>query len=130
MKIWGVTYVATGQQLINVPNAALITVVGQYAVNLTSGVYTFNSGDNANVVAVTYTYNVTAGTTITLANQLMGYAPELQMVLWNNFRNKYLAIQLNNVTLGGISIPTKLEDSGIMDIDDRRTSTRRIRSVC
>jgi hypothetical protein len=37
--------------------------------------------------------------------------------LYNKFRNKYLAIELSDVTLGSISIPTKLEDFWISDFD-------------
>jgi|SRR5580765_3415572 len=112
---WGVQYKSTGQQLIKVPSAP---AVGQYSgPNLTTGVYTFASGDNGNVVAISYTYAVNTGTTITLNNQLMGYAPELAMLLYNKFRNKYLACELNDVTLGTISIPTKLEDFWIADFD-------------
>jgi len=115
LEDWGVQYKATGQQLINA--GGLTPNVGQYNVNLTSGVYTFAAGDNTNVVAVSYTYQVNSGTTITLASQLMGYAPELTMLLYNNFRNKYFAVELNDVTLGSISIPTKLEDFWISDFD-------------
>lgn len=113
---WGVQLASTGQQFINVPSAP---AVGQYSVNLTSGTYTFNATDSGNAVAISYTYfvNSTTGSTIALNNQLMGYAPELKMLLYNKFRNKYLAVELNDVTLGGISIPTKLEDFWIADID-------------
>lgn len=112
---WGVQYRNTGQQLIKVPSAP---AVGQYSgPNLATGVYTFASGDNTNVVAISYTYAVNTGVTITMNNQLMGYAPELAMLLYNKFRNKYLAVELNDVTLGTISIPTKLEDFWIADFD-------------
>jgi hypothetical protein len=112
---WGVQYAKTGQQLILVNSNVQI---GQYMVNVNASVqYTFNSGDNGNVVAVSYTQNSNAGSTITLANQLMGYAPELKMLLYNRFRAKYFAIELNDVTLGSISVPTKLEDFWISDFD-------------
>lgn len=112
---WGVIYKNTGQALIHVPSAP---AVGQYTgPNLTTGVYTFNTGDNGNTVAISYTYAVNAGITITMTGQLMGYAPELTMLLYNKFRNKYLAIELNDVTLGTFNIPTKLEDFWIADFD-------------
>lgn len=115
---WGVSYASTGQEFQYVPNAAALSTTGLYTVNLTSGVYTFNSGDQSASVYINYNYNVNnRGTTVTLANQLMGYAPELEIFLWNDFRSKYMAIQLNQVTLGGISVPTKLEDFWIFDID-------------
>ena len=112
---WGVQYKNTGQQLILV-NANV--QVGQYMHNVNSNVYAFNTGDNGNVVAISYAQNVSStGVTITLANQLMGYAPELSMLLYNNFRSKYFAVELNDVTLGSISVPTKLEDFWISDFD-------------
>ncbi len=111
---WGVQYKTSGQQLILVNSNVQ---VGQYMVNANSNAYVFNSGDNANVVLISYTQASTAGTTITLANQLMGYAPELSMLLYNKFRNKYLALELTDVTLGSINIPSKLEDFWIADFD-------------
>ncbi len=111
---WGVQYKTSQKELILVNSNVQ---VGQYMVNAGSNAYVFNSGDNTNVVVISYTINSTAGTTITLNNQLMGYAPELSMLLYNNFRNNYLAIQLNDVTLGSMSVPTKLEDFWISDFD-------------
>jgi len=111
---WGVQYKTTGQQLIKVNTAPAI---GQYAHNVNTNAYVFASGDNGNVVAISYTQNSNAGVTITLANQLMGYAPELAMLLYNRFRSKYFAIELNDVTLGSMSVPTKLEDFWISDFD-------------
>jgi|SRR6516164_6762384 hypothetical protein len=115
---WGVQDSISGQSFeYNSNTAGLVT--GQYSVNTTSGVYSFASGDNGRTVKISYTYstNSNSATTIVLANQLMGYAPELTMLLYNHFRNKYLAIELNDVTLGSIAIPTKLEDFWIMDFD-------------
>lgn len=115
---WGVQDGATGQDYLYNPNVAALTGF-QYFVNLTSGVYTFPSTQNGLTARISYTYfvNTNSSITVTLANQLMGYAPELEMLLYNNFRNKYLAINLFDVTLGTINAPTKLEDFWISDFD-------------
>lgn len=47
----------------------------------------------------------------------MGYAPIIQAFLFNSFRGKQIAIQLNACTLGQISIPSKQEDFWMSDID-------------
>lgn len=107
----GVTY-ADGTPFSNqTPSAA-----GEYTVNLATGVYTFNSADANKPVLISYMYSVsTEGVTIALANQLMGYAPYFEAVLYNNFRGKYLSIQLNSCVMGDFSMPTKLEDFWIPD---------------
>jgi hypothetical protein len=111
---WGVQY-NNGQTFIKVASGPL---AGQYSgPNLTTGVYTFNSADNTQIVKISYQYFVNVGATISIANQLMGYAPEVAMLLYAKFRNKFLAVQLNDVTLGQVSIPTKLEDFWIVDVD-------------
>jgi hypothetical protein len=116
---WGVIDATTGQPFTCMPNAAAVTVAGEYYPNVTSGVYSFSGADGTatRAVKISYTYAVNSGTTITIANQLMGYAPEIEMLLYNRFRSKYMALQLNDVTLGSINIPTKLEDFWIADFD-------------
>lgn len=113
----GVSYAngtAAGQMFIAVTSAPN---VGQYSVNTTSGTYTFNAGEVGNSVYISYTYtNASRGKTITLNNQVMGYAPVCRMDLWGNFRNKVLGIRLNAATLGQWTYPTKLEDFWISDI--------------
>jgi hypothetical protein len=112
---WGVIYSATGQPFVKVTGAP---ASGQYNVNATSGVYTFASGDNATAVKISYTYNQNAtGASIALAGQLMGYAPELSMLFYNRFRNKLLGIVLNDVTVGSINLPSKLEDFWVSDFE-------------
>jgi hypothetical protein len=103
----------SGQLLLNVASAP---ATGQYQVNA-SGTYTFAAVDNSLGVAISYTYtNATRGKTITLTNQLMGYAPIVQMDLFANFRNKVLGIRLNACTLGSWSYPSKLEDFWMADV--------------
>ena len=116
---WGVLDATTGEAFTCMPNTAAVVATSQYYPNITTGVYTFSGADGAvsRAVTISYTYTVAAGSTITLANQLMGYAPELSMLLYNHFRGKYLALELNDVTLGSINLPSKLEDFWIADFD-------------
>lgn len=110
---YGVVYSATGQQFLKVASSP---AAGEYSV--AAGVYTFAAADQATAVLITYTYSAASeGTTITLSNQLMGYAPELKLLLFNNFRTKVFSMELNSVTLGSLSIPTKQEDFWISDFD-------------
>lgn len=103
---------SAGQQLTKVsgPPSA-----GQYSQSGTT--YTFNAADVGLVVKISYTYtDNTHGSTITLTNQLMGYAPEFRAFLQGSFRNKYLGIELYSCTLGQLSVPTKQEDFWMSDI--------------
>lgn len=113
----GVTYATgtkSGQVLLNNTTAA---TVGYYAVNTTSGQYTFNAGDSTTAMYISYTYtNATRGKTIQISSQVMGYAPVVTMDVWGTFRNKVLGIRLNACTLGQWTYPTKLEDFWMSDI--------------
>lgn len=102
-----------GQILLKVASAPTL---GQYAVNSTSGVYTFNASDNAVQVAISYTYtNSTRGSTITLNNQLMGFAPEFRADIFNTFRSKVWGLRLNSCVMGQWTFPSKLEDFWVSD---------------
>lgn len=113
----GVVDALTGQPFSNVGSGSL-TAAGQYKVNISTGVYTFYSADASRAVKISYTYTATtAGTsTLTLTNQLMGYAPQLKVVAYNNFRGEYLGIQLNQCTMGQLTLASKLEDFWMYDI--------------
>jgi hypothetical protein len=69
-------------------------------------------------VLISYTWlNSTRGVTLTLTNQLMGYAPEFRAFLFNQFRNQIMGVELFSCTLGSFSIPTKQEDFWVADIE-------------
>jgi hypothetical protein len=112
---FGVIDTATGAQLTKVPLATTPTT-GQYHVDPASGTYTFAAADTLKAVKISYTYTVTGGSTITLANQNMGYAPEFRGFLFNNFRGKRFGIELLSCTMGQLTIPTKQEDFWMSDI--------------
>jgi hypothetical protein len=112
---YGVINATTGAQLVKVSAAP---ATGQYMVNPATGTYTFAAADAGNGVLISYTYSsVTRGATITLTNQLMGYAPEFRAFLFNSFRTKIFGLELYSCTMGSISVPTKQEDFWVSDID-------------
>ena len=115
----GVSYnsgALSGAVMLNV-SPAFPSATGQYTVNTTSGLYQFALVDNNVSVAISYTYsNVSRGKTITLANQVMGYAPVCAVDVWANFRNKILGIRLNACTFGSWTYPSKLEDFWVSDV--------------
>ena len=112
---YGVVNALTGAQFEKVDSAA---TTGQYSVDPTTGTYTFATADAGTGVLISYTYtSAMRGATITLTNQLMGYAPEFRAFLFNNFRAKLFGLELYSCTMGSISIPTKQEDFWISDID-------------
>ena len=111
---YGVINAATSLNMIKAAGGS--PAIGQYSVDA-NGNYTFNAAETATQVLLSYlATDATNGTTITLTNQLMGYAPQCGLILYNTFRNKMFAVQLNNATFGQVSIPTKQEDFWTMDV--------------
>ncbi|MBZ5508960.1 MAG: hypothetical protein LAO78_26165 [Acidobacteriia bacterium] len=111
---WGVRYTATGLPLTRVSSAP---TVGQYSVS--AGVYTFNVGDNGtNVVAISYTFTAAAsGTSMKISNQLMGFAPTIQVLLETVYNNNQFNVLLYSVVASKLSFTTKQEDFIIPEFD-------------
>jgi hypothetical protein len=110
---FGVIDTATGTQLEKVASGP---ATGQYSVDATTGTYTFAAADANKAVKISYTYSVTTGSTITITNQLMGYAPEFRSFLFNKFKGKRWGIDLNSCMMAQMSTPTKNEDYWMADI--------------
>lgn len=109
---YGVINKSTGAQLTKVSSGP---TTGQYSVS--AGVYTFAAADTGIVMKISYSYtDSTSGETITLSNQLMGFAPEFRAFLFSNFRTKRLGIELYSCTLGQLTVPTKQEDFWMADL--------------
>jgi hypothetical protein len=115
---YGVRDALLGAQLTTV---AANPASGQYSIGTsgaTKGQYTFAAADKTRAVLISYTYSVAArGQSVLLSNQYMGFAPEFRALLYNSFHGKFLGLELNNCTMGQISIPTKQEDFWIVDVD-------------
>lgn len=116
---WGVRYVATGLPLTRVSAGP---AVGQYSVS--AGVYTFNTGDNgSNNVIISYTYTAAAsGAQMNITNQLMGFAPTIQVFLEQTYNDTASApnqfgVLLYSVVASKLSLATKQEDFIIPEFD-------------
>ncbi len=83
----------------------------QYSVNETTGVYTFNSSQNAVAVLLSYTYSDGSnGKKITITNQLLGNSPTFMCVFTETFNSKSMTFVLNSCMSSKLTFATKLED--------------------
>ena len=66
------------------------TVTGTYAVNITSGQYTFAPGDEGLGVLISYTYRAVGlgGLTLTVSNELQGYGPVFELYLFEPYQGQ------------------------------------------
>jgi hypothetical protein len=109
----GVTYAATGIPLTRV---AASPALGQYTVT-TAGVYGFAVGDAGAAVLLNYDYLATVGSEIAITNLPMGQAPVFQAVFVAPFNAKQLTLQLNACVAAKLSLPTKIDDWSIPELD-------------
>ncbi len=107
---YGVTYADTGIALMNIGGASL-TAAGQYKVNLSTGVYTFDSADASANVLINYSWTpASGGTTLSAQSHPMGYGPLLALNLVFPYEGGGIGFYLPNVRLGKLDVATKLED--------------------
>jgi len=110
----GVAYAATGAMLIPITGSP---TAGQYSVNKTTGVYSFSAADANAAVLITYSYSSTAGTSLSLSNQLMGSGPTFSLVLSEQYQGKLLNLQLNSVIAPKLALAFKSEDFMVPEFD-------------
>jgi hypothetical protein len=111
----GVVYAATGQRFNRVatPSAA-----GQYSVDYTTGAYIFSAADAGAALLISYTYGVTAsGYKMTLTNQLTGTTPTFKGTFYTTYGGSGMALRLNACTASKLSVPAKVDDWTIHDLD-------------
>ena len=112
---WRVRYTITGIPLTRVASAP---TVGQYSVNTATGVYTFAAADTGAAVQICYTFvAAAAGTQMNITNQLMGFAPTIQMLLQTQYNNNQFSVMLYSVLASKLAIATKQEDFIIPEFD-------------
>lgn len=95
---------------------------GQYAVNLGNGVYTFNTGDIGQSIAVSYVYTVAGtGKSITINNHFMGYTPTFIGTFYSSRTtlggSGQLTLRLNECISSRLSFPSRIDDYNIPDFD-------------
>jgi hypothetical protein len=116
---FGVFYAATGVQLAPV---AASPAQGQYiAPSGSPGAYTFNSADNSASLLIYYSYSVTSGNKISLANQLTGPLPMFEISLKETFNyfgtSKDLLVKLNACVSSKLSLPFSNQKFTIAEFD-------------
>ncbi len=113
LQDWGVRYQSTGVPLTKVPSAP---AVGQYSVS--GSTYTFNAGDQNAVVLISYTFTQAApGVQVSIKNQLMGFAPTIQVLLETVYNLNQFSVLLYAVVASKLSFSTKQEDFIIPEFD-------------
>lgn len=117
VKDLGVTDATTGLPLKKMGSAP---ASGQYMVNETTGVYTFASLDANKAVFISYEYSATSSAgpkSVTINNQLMGYAPTFKALLSTSFQGKQLTLSLNSCVSSKFSLPFKNDDFAVPEFD-------------
>lgn len=109
----GVYYAATGLPLTYVTGSP---TTGQYSV--TAGTYTFASAEAATGVLLNYNYSSSmTGDTIAGPNPLMGDTPVFSAVFQQRYKGHTLNMTLYQCVSNKLTIPTKLDDYLINEID-------------
>ncbi|MGC2696006.1 MAG: hypothetical protein WA738_09460 [Candidatus Angelobacter sp.] len=112
---WGVRYAVTGVPFTRVASGP---VQGQYSVNTATGVYTFAAADTTAPVLISYTFTqATPGTQLNIVNQLMGFAPTIQVLLETVYNTNQFSVLLYSVVASKLSFATKQEDFIIPEFD-------------
>lgn len=88
--------VATGQHMRLVTTAP---AAGQYQVNATTGVYTFNSADAEGSVIIRYDADVATGQHFEMVNRRMGQQTPFTLLLANEFQGSMYALTLYQCVL-------------------------------
>lgn len=113
---FGVIYTATGLPFVQVASGP---TVGQYSVNVATGVYTFAAADANAAVQISYTYTAATGGKITLTNQLSGTTPYFQAVYRNRDAKSglFATYVFNRLTSSKLMIASKNADYSIPEFD-------------
>lgn len=92
---------------------------GQYAVDTSTGEYTFNAADEDAVVFINYQYTAASTTArkSSIVNVPMGYAPAFRVDLMMPYAGKSMIWTLPNAISTKLTIATKLDDFMMPEFD-------------
>jgi hypothetical protein len=111
----GVYSTTLGKFLVRVASGP---ATGQYAVNTSTGVYTFAAADTGGTIKLNYTYSsASTGTTLAAVNPTMGTSPIFSLQLVNSFKSKSISLTFNAVQSSKLSLPMKLDDFSVPALD-------------
>lgn len=114
----GVYYAATGNRFTRVTTPS---TAGQYSVNLSTGIYTFAATDASAAVLISYAYTLSSGKKLVITNQVMGYTPVFKATFYTVKSTQSisagLSLVLNACTATKLSLPTKIDDYEIQELD-------------
>ena len=117
----GVSYASGANAGTRFTRVTTPTTAGQYSVNLTTGVYTFDTADSSAAVNISYLYtNATTGKTITITNQLMGVAPVFKATFYTvrtnvNGVTTNMSLVLNRCMSSQLTFASRNDDFEIPD---------------
>jgi len=105
----GVQLASTGEPYTRVASAP---AAKQYAVNETTGVYTFNTSENGLAMRISYLHKTTAAGagTVNINNQAAGEAPTFRAVFSQRFQTRTITLILNAVVSESLGFAFKAED--------------------
>lgn len=93
--------------------------IGQYSVS--AGVYTFAAADASAAVSISYIYTGTTGKKMVITNQFMGFTPTFKATFYTQKAtlgvSAGLTLVLNACTSTKLSMPTKIDDYQIQELD-------------
>jgi hypothetical protein len=75
----GVSYANTSAQFERVNS---VSQAGQYSVNTSTGVYTFDAADASAKVLISYVNTLTTGASLSIPNNLQGQSPQFELAAW------------------------------------------------
>jgi len=100
-------------------NIAGVGTAGQYSVNTSTGVYTFNSADTTKAVLISYDYTsaLAPAGNFTINNHLLGQSPFFSIVFNMIFGGNNYQMQLFSCIATKLTFGSKLEDFLIPEFD-------------